>query len=96
MASNGLEGVEAAQRAKFDAIVLDVSMPVMNGWEAARAIRHLESGQDVPLILFTAHRGTPQDYEKAAALGVDALLHKPMLPQELLTHITHLTAKAKR
>ena len=81
--SNGIDAIEAVRAERFDVIVLDVEMPEMNGWDAAREIRGLENGRDVPIIMFTAYR-SPEDQRKAEAAGANFVLHKPVLPQELI------------
>ena len=95
LANNGGEAVAAVRAAaeddQLDAIVMDIEMPGMTGWDAAREIRKLEAGQTVPLILFSAYHDTPEDHQQAALAGADALLHKPILPQDLLTHLSQLT-----
>ena len=89
LACNGREAVAAVhEREVFDVIVMDVEMPQMDGWQAARAIRALERGQQVPLILFTAYEAQ-EDYEKAAQAGANILLRKPLLPDQLLWHIDY-------
>jgi CheY-like chemotaxis protein len=81
--SNGVDAVAAARAERFDVIVLDVQMPQLDGWNAAHAIRGLENGRDVPIIMFTAYR-SPEDHRKAEDAGANFVLHKPVLPQELI------------
>ena len=89
LAANGREAVEAAQEETFDAIIMDVEMPEMNGFDAVKAIRQLEGDSHVPIIMFTAY-GDNEASEKASESGADLLLHKPILPQELLVRIEQL------
>jgi PAS domain S-box-containing protein len=72
VASNGKEGAETAAREAFDAILMDVQMPVMDGWEATAAIRAKEraSGAHVPIIAMTAHI-FKEDIERCLAVGMD-------------------------
>ncbi|MRV73631.1 EAL domain-containing protein [Duganella sp. FT92W] len=83
-ASNGLEAVEAAKRSRFDMILMDCSMPEMDGYEATAHIRtHEESlGIRTPLVAMTANtqRG---DAEKCMAAGMDDYLAKPITLLEL-------------
>jgi CheY-like chemotaxis protein len=90
LASNGREAVDAVGEESFDAIIMDVEMPEMNGFEAVKNIRQLEFGRSVPIIMFTAY-GDNEAQEKAAESGADLLLHKPILPQELLSRIEQLS-----
>ena len=89
LATNGAEAVEAVRQAPFDAIVMDLEMPVMDGLEATRQIRLLDNGQRVPIVMFTGY-----DYSRCAALkaGASDLVQKPIDPEKLLSHITALKA----
>jgi phosphoserine phosphatase RsbU/P len=86
VARNGLEAVEAVREELFDAIVMDVEMPKMNGWDAVLAIRQLDHGQKTPIFMFTAY-GNGENLEKALAVGANDLWHKPVLPIEILERI---------
>ena len=94
LAANGREAVEAVKEENFDAIIMDVEMPEMNGFDAVRHIRDLETGGEsgghVPIIMFTAY-GDNEASQKAGEAGADLLLHKPILPQELLSRIEQLS-----
>ncbi|GAB2842333.1 hypothetical protein GCM10027277_06870 [Pseudoduganella ginsengisoli] len=83
-ASNGREAVEAAKRARFDMILMDCSMPEMDGYEATAHIRTYEEtlGLRTPLVAMTANtqRG---DAEKCMAAGMDDYLAKPITLLEL-------------
>ena len=91
-AINGLEAVQAVREEPFDAIVMDVEMPQLNGWDAVRQIRGLPNGDNVPIIMFTAY-GNMADDGRAREVGADALLQKPLLPQDLLARINKLVAE---
>ncbi|HEY0072744.1 MAG TPA: response regulator [Abditibacteriaceae bacterium] len=86
LAHNGLEAVQAvkAQSQPFDAIVLDVEMPVMNGWSVFKAIRELSQGKTVPIVIFT---GYATDESKACAkqLGAAGIFFKPMELDDMLS-----------
>ena len=92
LACNGREAVDAVGEEAFDAIVMDVEMPEMNGFDAVKNIRQLEFGRSVPIIMFTAY-GDNEAQEKSAAAGANLLLHKPILPQELLSRIEQISRK---
>lgn len=82
VAVNGLLAVERFQRAgegEFDAILLDVQMPVMNGHEAARAIRALDraDAKSIPIIAMTAN-AFAEDEKAALAAGMNAHVPKPL------------------
>ncbi len=90
LASNGREAVDAVRGGDFDAIIIDVEMPEMNGFDAVSRIRQLPNGAQVPIIMFTAY-GDNEAQQKSSQAGADLLLHKPILPQELLSRITQLS-----
>jgi signal transduction histidine kinase/DNA-binding response OmpR family regulator len=90
LASNGAEGLEKWRNEKFDLILMDVEMPVMDGMEATRIIRREEEGttNHIPIIAMTAHamRG---DAEKCLTAGMDDYLAKPFKQTELEKMVTH-------
>src|SRR6516162_1515922 len=75
---NGKEALEAAQREKFDVLLLDEEMPAMSGTQVARMIRAQEaaSGGRVFLVALTGNN-TAQDRERLLAAGFDAVVGKP-------------------
>jgi len=95
-AENGAQAVAAVKQSTeaFDVLVLDIQMPVMDGWEALRTIRQMPQGQRLPIILFTAHPDTDIK-QRALAEGANDLLHKPFLPSEMIERISQVCAKAK-
>jgi CheY-like chemotaxis protein len=95
--ANGREAVEAVRRAPFDVVLMDVQMPEMDGLEATRAIRALESADRgrVPIVAMTA-RAMPRDREECLAAGMDGHLAKPIQPRELRAYLRRLPATAER
>jgi CheY-like chemotaxis protein len=83
VAANGAEALAMAQDEKLDLILLDLSMPRMNGWDVARALKADEATAKVPLVACTAHAMTG-DRERALAVGFDGYLAKPYRPRELV------------
>ena len=84
LASNGREAVEQFRAQRFDAVLMDLQMPEMDGFQATAAIQALErdSARKTPIIAMTAH--VLQDDAKACfAAGMCAFLAKPVLPAEL-------------
>ena len=81
-AADGAAGIELAAREHPDLILMDLSLPVIDGWEATRRIKADEALQSIPVIALTAHamRG---DAEKARECGCDDYLSKP-LDEDLL------------
>jgi CheY-like chemotaxis protein len=84
-AEDGLEAVEAVRQRRFDLILMDIKMPRMDGMEATRAIRALPApaGQ-IPIIALTAN-ADPDAVKTYLACGMQAVVDKPIKPQQLLT-----------
>jgi PAS domain S-box-containing protein len=82
--NNGREAVEAVRGQPFDAVLMDVQMPEMDGLQATQAIREWErgSGRRLPIIAMTAH-AMKGDRERCLETGMDAYVAKPIRPQEL-------------
>lgn len=76
-AADGEAGVELAERERPDLILMDLSLPGVDGWEATRRIKANEALKNIPIIALTAHamRG---DAEKARACGCNDYLSKPI------------------
>lgn len=82
-AVNGQEGVEAAERERPKLILMDLSLPVMNGWEATRRLKANPELKSIPVIALTAH-AMKGDRETALAAGCDDYLVKPIDEDELM------------
>ena len=87
-AFNGLSGIELASRNDYDVIVLDVSMPVLDGLTACRRLRH-DHGVETPIIFLTA-RDALDDKIAGYKSGGDDYLVKPFAPEELVCRIEAL------
>lgn len=87
-AENGLIGIEAAKRLRPDVIILDLSMPVMNGMEAARRLKHLMPS--VPIVMFTSFADVA---EGALPAGADRVLSKSCSRDELVSNLQSLLRK---
>jgi CheY-like chemotaxis protein len=93
MAIDGQQGVDMAVSEKPDIILLDMSLPVVDGWEAAKQIKANPLSAGVPLIALTAH-AMAADREKAMSAGCDDFDTKPVeLPRLLGKMETLLKAK---
>ncbi len=81
-AGDGASGVEIAERERPDLILMDLSLPVVDGWEATRRIKASDALKNTPVLALTAH-AMSGDEEKARASGCDDYLSKP-LDEDLL------------
>lgn len=88
IASNGKEGVSLYEKLSPKLVLMDVSMPVMNGIDATKAIRtrEAETGKSVPVIGVTAH-ALKGDMEKCLSAGMDDYLSKPVSPDKCVAKI---------
>ena len=88
-AVTGLDGVEQARRSRPDIILMDVALPLLDGWEATRRIKRDPETKRIPIIALTAHALTT-DREKAVEAGCDAYLAKPIEPKAVLAEVRRL------
>jgi len=84
LAFDGAEGLELARSYEFDAIVLDLMLPRVDGFEVARRLRH--SGNGTPILILTARDAVP-DIVKGLDLGADDYLTKPFSFEEFLARL---------
>ena len=89
MADNGATGVESATTESPDLILMDMSLPVIDGWEATRQIKAAEATSNIPVIALTAH-AMEADREKALEAGCDDYDTKPVEFPRLLEKINKL------
>ena len=89
IAVDGQEGVEMAEFEAPDLILMDLSLPVIDGWEATRRIKTNPALRSIPIIALTAHAMTA-DREKALEAGCDAYETKPVQLPSLLATIERL------
>lgn len=83
MAFDGAQGVSMAIQGAYDLILLDMSLPVIDGWEAARQIRAADAAAQTPIIALTAH-AMAGDREKALEAGCSDYDTKPVEIERLL------------
>ena len=81
-AADGVEGIAVAERERPDLIIMDLSLPVIDGWEATRRIKADATLRHIPIIALSSHAMRGDD-EKARQAGCDDYLSKP-LDEDLL------------
>jgi PAS domain S-box-containing protein len=84
-ALNGKVAVEKVQQADFDLVIMDLQMPIMDGFEATRIIRLYDA--DIPVVALTAD-AMPETYQRALDAGMNDLLTKPFKPESLFEKLT--------
>jgi len=85
-ARNGKEAVDAAQQRQPDIIIMDLSLPVMDGWEATRRLKADQRTNAIPVVALTGH--AMQGHSKGAMeAGCDSFVAKPCLPDQLVAEI---------
>ena len=92
VAVNGEEGIAKAQSEAPGLILMDISLPVMDGWESTRRIKAMPETQSIPIIALTAH-AMAGDREKSLDAGCDDYDTKPVDFQRLLEKIQTLLSK---
>jgi two-component system cell cycle response regulator DivK len=92
LATDGSQGADMARSEKPDLILMDMSLPVMDGWELARKLKDDPETRDVPILALTAHVMTG-DRERALEAGCDDYDTKPIELPRLLAKIEALLPK---
>ena len=99
IAENGAEAVELVANQAFDCVLMDIHMPVMDGYDATRAIRQQPGKQTLPILAMTANMMS-DDLQEATAAGMDDHISKPIVPavfyKTLLEWIPHTTYSSER
>lgn len=90
LAMNGRDGVNAANKQRPDLIIMDLSMPEMDGWTAMRLIKENLATSSIPMIALTAH-ALPSDRKRAFDAGCDEYITKPMDLIDLLETVRSWT-----
>lgn len=89
MANNGQEAVDALEKKPFDFVLMDLHMPVMDGWQATKAIRASKNSPNtkIPIIALTASVLHELDADELKRCGLDAFVYKPFNPADLYSTI---------
>ncbi|MGH1471379.1 MAG: response regulator [Cellvibrionaceae bacterium] len=97
IANNGREAVDAINNAppnEFDAVLMDIDMPILDGYEATSLIKQNPDSKGLPILALTAHN-TPEDKEKCLGIGMSQYLTKPIKPETLYDSIVNSVKKSK-
>ena len=93
LAADGQEGLATARERKPDLVLMDMSLPVIDGWEATRQLKAQEATRAIPVIALTAH-AMSGDRQKAVDAGCDDFDTKPIELERLLGKIEHWLGRA--
>jgi two-component system cell cycle response regulator DivK len=94
VAPDGAQGIEAARQHRPDLVPMDLSLPVLDGWEASRRLKQAPETRAIPIIALSAHAMTG-DRERALAAGCDDYDTKPVELDRLLAKIRALLRKTE-
>lgn len=94
LAMNGRDGVNAATKQLPDLVIMDLSMPEMDGWTAIRLIKSDKRTSAIPLIALTAHV-LPSDRQRAMDAGCDEYITKPMDLLDLVESVEYWLSKVQ-
>jgi CheY-like chemotaxis protein len=94
-ARNGNEAVEQAFALKPDLILMDLSLPGMDGWEATRRLKADEATSHIPIVALTGHALAGAS-EGARRAGCDSFVTKPCLPDDLVVEVRRMLGTAKQ
>ncbi len=84
---SGMEGIELAKKHKPDLILLDISMPKMDGFEVCEKLKSSKVTKHIPIIMLTAYKTDQKSRQKGLELGADAFLTKPIDETEIVSQI---------
>jgi two-component system cell cycle response regulator DivK len=92
-ATDGEAGVSLARSERPDLILMDVSIPLLDGWEATRILKADPETRHIPIVALTAH-ALEEDRAKAREVGCDGYIAKPAEPRVVLAHVQEYLARA--
>jgi two-component system cell cycle response regulator DivK len=94
-ASNGAEAIEMTQSLVPDVVIMDLSLPVLDGWEATRRLKSDARTRHIPIVALTGH-ALEGHSQGAIAAGCDEFLAKPCLPETLLQTVVDVLERTAR
>ncbi len=90
-AENGAEGILKARSNLPDVILMDIAIPLVDGWEAVQRLKRDPATAHIPIVALTAH-AMPADRERAIQVGCDGYLAKPCEPRAVVEEVKRLLA----
>jgi len=90
-AEDGVDGLRKLASGKFDLVITDINMPIMDGLKLVKRIRSDEIHKDVPIIIITTE-GSTEDRQRAMALGANAYITKPIQAPQVIAKVKELLA----
>ena len=94
-ASNGREAISQAVELQPDVILMDASMPVLDGWQATRELKANPATQHIPVLALTAH-AFDDARQQAKSVGCDGFVTKPCLPDDLVAKVRATLGQPKK
>ena len=92
-ASNGEDGIRVAREGQPDLILMDVSIPIIDGWEATKILKADPATSQIPVVALTAH-AMAADRAKATEVGCDGYLAKPVEPRRVIEEVKRFVGEA--
>ena len=90
-AENGAEGILKARSNQPDLILMDIAIPLVDGWEAVQRLKKDPATSHIPIVALTAH-AMPADRERAMQVGCDGYLAKPCEPRTVVEEVRRILA----
>src|SRR5688572_8275352 len=90
-AENGAEGILKARSSLPDLILMDIAIPLVDGWEAVQRLKKDPTTAHIPIVALTAH-AMPADRERAMHVGCDGYLAKPCEPRAVVEEVKRILA----
>jgi len=94
-AANGREAIDLARSLQPDLILMDASMPVLDGWQATRELKANPATSHIPVLALTAH-AFDDARQEARSSGCDGFVTKPCLPDDLVAQIRAALVSGKK
>ena len=94
-AGNGAEAIDLSSSRMPDVILMDLSMPIVDGWEATKRLRADTRTAHIPVVALTAHDGSGE-LERATSAGCDWFVPKPCPPDALITEVRRVLSATRQ